>query len=149
MRCPRVSPLLLVLALTLLPSSLRAQATTDTLASIQAASEAAERWLALIDNGRIPESWDSAATGFQGVVTRTDWTQGVLNARLAFEPFGERQRIAAKYTTEIPNAPPGEYVLLQYRTRVSLERTVVETVVPVRDGGRGWRVSGYFVRPEQ
>lgn len=148
MRYPRLPRLLLAFVLTLLPLGLRAQATTDTLANIAAASQAAERWLGLIDNGLVSESWDSAATGFQGAVTRAAWTQSVLNARLAFEPFGERQRIAAKYTTQIPNAPPGEYVLLQYRTRVSMERTVIETVVPVQDGARGWRVSGYFVRPE-
>ncbi|HMV33225.1 MAG TPA: DUF4019 domain-containing protein [Gemmatimonadales bacterium] len=140
--------LVLLLVLVVSPRSLRAQATTDTLATIQAATDAAVRWLALLDDGRNAESWDSAATGFQAAVTQPNWVQSVLNARLAFEPFGERQRIAAKYTTQIPNAPPGEYVLLQYRTRVSGERTVIETVVPMRDGARGWRVGGYFVRPE-
>jgi hypothetical protein len=39
----------------------------------------------------------------------------------------------ARYTTEPPNAPPGKYVLLQYSTKVSGGRQVVETVVPVLD----------------
>lgn len=145
---PRPMSLLLAAVLTLLPRAVQAQAPVDTLASIQAATDAAVRWLALLDDGRNAESWDSAATGFQAAVTQPNWVQSVLNARLAFEPFGERQRIAARYTTQIPNAPAGEYVLLQYRTWVSGERTVIETVVPMRDGGRGWRVGGYFVRPE-
>jgi len=25
----------------------------------------------------------------------------------------------------------------------------VETVIPVLEGKRGWRVSGYFIRPDQ
>ena len=69
--------------------------------------------------------------------------------RAPFEPFGARHQIMARYTMDPPNAPPGQYVLLQYQTDVSGGRHVVETVVPTLDGTRGWRVSGYFIRLEQ
>ena len=134
--------------LLLAPAGLRAQAVVDTTAAIEAASQAAESWMKLLDAGKMAQSWDEASTSFQGAVTSPQWVQSVLNARLAYEPFGERTRIAARYTTELPNAPAGQYVILRYRTKVLQDRTVVETVVPVLDGGRGWRVSGYFVRPE-
>ena len=136
------------LLLALLPTRVAAQATVDTSATIQAAAQATDAWLRLVDEGGFGASWDSAAGGFQRAVTRTVWEQSVLSARGPFEPFGKRQQLAARYTTQLPNAPPGEYVLFQYRTTVAGGRTVVETVVPTRDGDRGWRVSGYFVRPE-
>src|SRR6266481_1089369 len=95
------------------------------------------------------KSWYEAAVAFQLAVTQEKWEQAVKSARGPFEPFGARRRIMARYTTEPPNAPPGKYVLLQYNTNVSRGRHVVETVVPVLDGKRGWRVSGYWVRLEQ
>ena len=103
----------------LVSSALVGQTPADTAATIAAAERGAQVWLALVDKGG------------------------------PFEPFGARRRIMARYTTEPPNAPPGQYVLLQYSTTVSRGRQVVETVVPVLDGKRGWRVSGYWVRLEQ
>lgn len=149
MQSARAFRLVVLLALQLLlPATLRAQEKVDTAAAVQAAATAAEAWMKLLDAGKMSESWNEASGSFQGAVTSAQWAQSVLNARLAFEPFGERTRIAAHYTTELPNAPAGQYVILRYRTKVLQDRTVIETVVPVLDGGRGWRVSGYFVRPE-
>jgi hypothetical protein len=130
-------------------SALAAQAPGDTAATVGAAESAAQVWLATVDKGEIAKSWDEAALSFQLAVTEAKWEQAVKSARGPFEPFGTRRRIMARYTTEPPNAPPGQYVLLQYSTNVSGGRQVVETVVPVLDGKRGWRVAGYFVRLEQ
>jgi hypothetical protein len=133
----------------LVAGSLGAQAHVDTAATLRTADTAAHSWLALVDQGDIAGSWDEAALVFQVAVTRTKWVQALRSARGPFEPFGARHQIMARYTTDPPNAPPGQYVVLQYETDVSGGRHVVETVVPTLDGKRGWRVSGYFVRPEQ
>jgi hypothetical protein len=45
-----------------------------------------------------------------------------------------------------PNAPPGEYVVVQYHTAVGGGRTVVETIAMQREGSQ-WREAGYYVRP--
>jgi len=133
----------------LLAVSLAGQTPVDTAATLRTADTAAHTRLALVDKGEIAQSWDEAAVVFQLGVTKTKWEQLVRSARAPFEPFGARHQILARYTTDPPNAPPGQYVLLQYKTDVSGGRQVVETVVPTLDGKRGWRVSGYFVRLEQ
>lgn len=133
----------------LVAASLAGQTPLDTAATLRTADSAAHTWLALVDKGEITESWDEGALVFQLAVTKTKWEQLVRGARAPFEPFGARRRIMARYTTDPPNAPPGQYVLLQYETDVSGGRHVVETVVPTLDGKRGWRVSGYYVRAEQ
>jgi len=130
-------------------TALAGQTPVDTAATVAAAEQAAQAWLAIVDKGDIAKSWDEGAVAFQLAVTQEKWEQAVKSARGPFEPFGERRRIMARYTTEPPNAPPGKYVLLQYNTNVSRGRHVVETVVPVLDAKRGWRVSGYWVRLEQ
>jgi hypothetical protein len=147
-RHSRRSRYVLWLLLAFVPSRLASQATVDTAAAIQAAAQATDAWLTLVDDGKFGQSWDEAASSFRQAVTRAVWEQSVLSARGPLEPFGARQRSTARYTTQLPNAPPGQYVLFQFQTSVAGGRRVVETVVPVLDGERGWRVSGYFVRPE-
>jgi len=133
----------------LLAAALAGQTAVDTAATLRTADTAAHTWLALVDKGEIARSWEEGALVLQLGVTKTKWEQLVRSARAPFEPFGARHQIMARYTTDPPNAPPGQYVLLQYQTDVSGGRQVVETVVPTLDGKRGWRVSGYFVRLEQ
>jgi Protein of unknown function (DUF4019) len=133
----------------LVAASLAGQTPVDTAATLRSADTAAHTWLALVDKGEIARGWDEGALVLQLGVTKTKWEQLVRSARAPFEPFGARHQIMARYTTDPPNAPPGQYVLLQYETDVSGGRHVVETVVPTLDGKRGWRVSGYFVRLEQ
>jgi hypothetical protein len=133
----------------LLAVALAGQTPVDTAATLRTADTAAHTWLALVDKGEIARSWEEGALVLQLGVTETKWEQLVRSARAPFEPFGARRQIMARYTTDPPNAPPGQYVLLQYQTDVSGGRHVVETVVPTLDGKRGWRVSGYFIRLEQ
>jgi hypothetical protein len=114
----------------------------------QAAQRSAEAWLGLVDRGQYGASWDSAAATFRQAVMGPQWREAVLTARGPFEPFGARRLLSRQYTTSLPNAPPGEYVVLQYETEVRGGRRVVETVVPTRDPDGRWRVSGYFVRPQ-
>jgi hypothetical protein len=145
----RVRALLLLagLAVGVPNSALQAQQDDSVATAIAAAETAATAWLALVDQGDIDASWDSAASGFRQAVTRPDWSRAVGQARGPFEPFGTRHLLGARYETRLPNAPPGRYVILQYETGVSQGRTVVETVVPSLDGDGRWRVGGYFIRP--
>lgn len=139
-------PLLLLLGLATRPSTLPAQVARDTSATTQAGA-AGLAWLALVDAGDLEASWDSAAPALQEAIGRNDWVTAVARARSPFEPFGQRTLIGATYRATLPNAPPGPYVVLQYRTAVDGDRAVIETVVPMRLPAGSWLVSGYFVRP--
>jgi uncharacterized protein DUF4019 len=126
-----------------------AQTPVDTAAALRAGDAAAQAWLDLVDKGQVAQSWEEAALSFQLALTKEKWAEAMKSARGSLEPFGARRQIMARFRTDLPNAPPGQYVLLQYQTSVSGGREVVETVVPTLDGKRGWRVSGYFVRLDQ
>jgi hypothetical protein len=69
-------------------------------------------------------------------------------ARAPFAPLGNRKLLGASFQTQLPNAPPGEYVVLQYQTQAAGGGTVVETVTPMTETDGTRRVSGYYVRPE-
>jgi hypothetical protein len=51
-----------------------------------------------------------------------------------------------EYTTEIPNAAKGEYVIMQFQTSFESKENAVETVTPMLDDEGVWRVSGYYIR---
>jgi hypothetical protein len=54
--------------------------------------------------------------------------------------------LSATYTTQLPGAPDGEYVVLQYDTSFEHKKTAIETVTPVMDKDGKWRVSGYYIK---
>src|SRR5213596_2411803 len=87
------------------------------------------RWLALVDATAYEASWDSAAAMFRHQITREGWQDAVIAARLQVDPLGARRQVGAQYTRELPNVPPGEYVLLQFSTAARDKTRVSETVV--------------------
>ncbi len=54
--------------------------------------------------------------------------------------------LSAQYRTELPGAPDGEYVVIQYEVSYENKKAGVETVTPILDKDGKWRVSGYFIR---
>jgi hypothetical protein len=144
---PRVAAVLAGMLVALSPPA-RSQ-TSDTVgAAVTAAQVAARSWLTLVDRGTYGESWDSGAAFFRKAVTKPAWEDAVRKARVPFGPFSRRQLLGASYRTVLPQAPPGEYVVLEYRTAAGGGKTVIETVTPMKDKDGHWRVAGYFVRVE-
>ena len=65
------------------------------------------------------------------------------------KPLGQnlsREVNFKKYTTSLPGAPDGEYVVIQFTTSFSHKKSAVETVTPMLDTDGKWRVSGYYIK---
>ena len=116
-------------------------------ADIEAAAESAASWLQLVDEGDYEASWESAAEVLKDQVTLEKWSATIGQTRGQIDPVEDRTRTGARYTTDIPGAPAGEYVLLRYSTEASGDRTVGETVAQMKQADGGWKVVGYFVQP--
>lgn len=112
----------------------------------QEAQKAAEAWLALVDKGEYGESWEQAASFFKDRVKRSQWETIVAKVRGPFGALDSRSLLAAQFTRELPGAPDGEYVVLQFKTSFANKKNAVETVTPMKDSGGAWRVSGYQVK---
>ena len=112
----------------------------------QEAIEAAEAWLELIDAAKYDESWDNAAEYFKRVVKQEKWREMAAAARGPLGDVLSREVKATEYRTELPGAPDGEYVVIQFTTSFENKKSAVETVTPMRDRDGTWRVSGYFIR---
>jgi len=113
----------------------------------KAAQASAGSWLALVDGGKYAQSWDEASTFFKGAVTSEKWDQMLQQVRTPLGKAEGRKFDAAQYTTELPNAPKGEYVVITYKTTFASTGPAIEVITPMLDKDGKWRVSGYFVRP--
>jgi len=110
------------------------------------ATQAAQKWLKLVDGGEYKQSWESASSFFKVAITDDQWAQRVAAVR---EPLGQvvtRKLTAARYTMTLPGAPDGKYVVIRYATTFQNKQSAVETVTPMLDADGEWRVSGYYIR---
>lgn len=112
----------------------------------QAALAAAKAWLQLVDAGKYTESWDVASEYFKRAITKEQWEQTVQAVR---EPLGKtlsRTVKSMQYTTTLPGAPDGEYMVIQFDSSFTNRKTAVETITPMLDKDGMWRVSGYYIK---
>lgn len=123
--------------------------------------EAARAWLDWIDAEKYPESWEAAAPDFQAQIEQDEW---IRLMRLHRQPLGQVEKRMLKrlfFTTELPDAPSGYYVVVQFETQFSeREESVLEILTPVlvvnQDVDQGespsalpegdWRVIGYYIK---
>ena len=107
---------------------------------------ASNAWLAVIDAEQYDDSWNQACTFFRGVVPKDQWVLQIAGVRGPLGSVLSREVASAEYTTKLPGAPDGEYVVIQYRTKFQNKADAVETVTPMRDPDGVYRVSGYYIR---
>jgi hypothetical protein len=137
---------ILILGVTALAVPALSQPIPGQAAAEKKAVAAAEQWLSLVDQGKYEASWEEAAGYFQAAVSREKWIQ-TMNA--SCKPLGnrlERKLKSAQFTTSLPGAPDGKYVVIQFETSFENKKSAVETVTPMLDKEGQWRVSGYFIK---
>jgi len=115
------------------------------IAEKEAGYAAAKRWLALLDSGSYAESWPNASAHFRDVVPKDRWIPEITDLRAGLGALRSRALDGVEYTSSLGDAPPGEYVWMQFKASFEKKESAVETVTCVREKD-GWRVDGYFVK---
>ncbi len=110
------------------------------------AQHVAERWLADVDGAKFAESWMGAASAFRSAIDQPGWVKAVTSVRGPLGVVKSRALRSAHFTTSVPGAPEGQYVVITYDTAFEKRPQSVETVTPTKDTDGQWRVSGYFVK---
>ena len=106
----------------------------------------AEIWLALIDADKIAESWSEAASLFRAAFPVEQWEAKLKAAQTLIGKALSRKLRSATYAEELPGAPDGEYVVIEYETSFEKKKNGIETITPMKDTDGVWRVAGYFVK---
>jgi len=112
----------------------------------KAAVSAAQKWLALIDDGRYSESWNEAAAIFQGGVTEPNWANSMETFRKPLGDLVSRKLKSAQRMTEMPGAPDGQYVVMQFETSFANKKSAIETITFMLEKDGQWKSAGYFIK---
>lgn len=107
---------------------------------------AAPQWLALNDAGNYSESWKQASAIFQAGVTEPAWENSMNTYRKPLGALNSRQLISSQPTTELPGAPKGQYVVMQFATSFANQKSAVETVTFDLEKDGAWKCSGYYIK---
>jgi hypothetical protein len=112
----------------------------------KAAVESATQWIALLDEGNLPASWEAAAQHLKSSVSKAHWTK-MLRSRVALGPLKSRKLVSADYAkATLPGAPEGEFVVIHFESSFEYKSSALEMLTPIREKDGGWRVSGYSIR---
>ena len=110
------------------------------------AVKAAQTWLALVDAGHYEESWRTAAAYSKNAIGQDQWNQSLGAVRRTLGKVLSRRIMSKTFMTELPGAPGGQYVVIQFDTAFENKASSVETVTPMADPDGAWRVAGYFIK---
>ena len=110
------------------------------------AIKSADSWLSLVDAEKYTDSWDNTSQYFKSAITENQWQKSLNSVRKPLGIVISRKLIIKQYTTSLPGAPDGEYVVLQYETSFKNKASSIETVTPSLEKDGVWRVSGYFIK---
>ena len=127
------------------PTSVEEKKTDAQAAKEDAATTAAQHWLALIDAGDSGKAWDACASLFKQRVKRDDFIQSLPSARGPFGATKQRKREVASYSTKLAGAPDGEYVTVRFNTQFEKKSDAQELLTMIYEEG-AWRPTGYFIR---
>ena len=110
------------------------------------AEGAASNWLKLVDAGNYAQSWDYTGTVLKANVARDQWQEVLQRNRGPLGALISRKLTSAEYTTQLPGAPDGQYVVLQYESGFEHKNSAIETVTPTLDKDGKWRVCLYVIK---
>jgi len=119
---------------------------TDMKNNTEVTAAAAQAWLALIDDGRYSESWKRASAIVQGAVTEQSFANSMETFRKPLGNLVSRKLKSAEHMTEMPGAPDGQYVLMQFETSFTNKKSAVETITFMLEKDGQWRAAGYFIK---
>ena len=137
----------IVVILTLLGSVIFANHLMANEEAEKAALATSTKWLALVDKGDYSKSWDQAARMFKTLVIKEEWQTKLNTYRMPLGKVSERKVKSKQYTKALPDAPEGEYVVLQYETVFTNKQTVTETITSMLEKDGKWKVAGYHFTP--
>ena len=139
-------PLRAVFLMVVLMAFPAVSAIADNTSKENAAVVSAEKWLGLVDAENYAESWRESAEMFRNAVKQAQWEQSLQAVRKPLGKLLSRKVKAKTFSTALPGAPDGEYVVIQFETSFERKKSAIETVTPMLEKDGKWRVSGYYIK---
>jgi Protein of unknown function (DUF4019) len=111
-----------------------------------AARAATLAWLELADAGDGAATYNAASKRFREAIAMEQWTAALRSARERFGPLKRRTVMVVRPPEPGKDTPPGEFLVVVFRTEFGLRDMATETVTLEREADGTWRVVGYLMR---
>jgi len=108
------------------------------------ATDAAVKFLYLVDNREYAQSWEIASDHLKTTIGKEEWIEKLAQVRGSLGPVSERVKDDITYQKATGDLPAGEYVIIRFNTIFNTRQSAIETVTLHLDGAGEWRVAGYF-----
>jgi hypothetical protein len=125
-------------------SSAKAVAGPATADESATAAVAAAAFLERVDADDVAATYASASPSLKESVAEATWNTGISGLRLAAGDLEARRFATVGVTDAVPDAPPGHYAFVFYRTDFARAKDVEEKVVLHWHEGQ-WKIAGYHL----
>ena len=86
----------------------------ETAPDADAARVVAESWVAILDSAEYERSWEALSEKLRQKVSRKAWATDMRKLRDPLGALQKRSLIGTRYVRDLPEALPGEYIVVQY-----------------------------------
>lgn len=114
--------------------------------SKSAALRAAQTWLAALDSGNYSNCWETSSAVVQDAVPEATFVAGLNLYRQPLGALVSRHLELAQAMTQMPGAPDGHYVLMQFASTFTDKKSAIETVTFMQEKDGQWKSAGYFIK---
>jgi hypothetical protein len=111
--------------------------------NMQLSAEAANRWLALVDQGKYGESWDTASNIMRFTIKRDEWIKAQEKLRGPLGNVISRTIVEQSPAKDPKGLPAGDYMVLAYKTKFTNRPSAYELVTMVLSTDGLWKVLTY------
>jgi tRNA A-37 threonylcarbamoyl transferase component Bud32 len=111
----------------------------------QPAISAAEKWLAMVDARNYSGSWRESSAIVQGAATEQQFTNAMHTFRNPLGDLLSRKLVSSQRLAQMPGAPDGKYVVLQFETSFARKNSAIETVTFMLENGQ-WKPVSYLLK---
>lgn len=119
---------------------------SKTASQEEVAQKSVDTWVKALDAAEYGKTWEEASQYFKGAITQEDWVKMMESVRKPLGNVTSRKVKAREYTTQLPGAPDGEYVVFEFDTSFENKKDAVETITPMKDKDGSWKVGGYYIK---
>jgi hypothetical protein len=110
-----------------------------------AAQRQALGFLDYLDQGRYADSYAYTGMLIRAQLDRDAFSTQIQKTRVDTGALRSRELVDSAYTTTLPGAPEGQYVVLHYHTSFANRQDTLETLTLAFAKGY-WRISGYYIK---
>lgn len=111
------------------------------------ALEKTQQWLSFLDADNLDKCYETAAPFLKSSINKEKFHQAILNAQKVIGgKVNSRKFLSMAHKESLPNAPAGNYMVIQYNSVLSNGNKALEVITPMIDKETNqWKVAGYYI----